>query len=133
MTAVCISRKVIEHSQDARSRDLEDVAVTVGAALLGGSVEIAVDAEHQPADGRAAVRAVEIVDNVEAPRRRDLKDNAEVAHAPEGSYAIEVAILTLGQCRRKLGTTPARSPAEFKQIAVGLGARGLRPERQTQH
>src|ERR1700722_12989841 len=51
ITAVRISREVVEHSQAPRGCDLEDIAVAVAATLLGGSVEIAVDAEHQPPEG----------------------------------------------------------------------------------
>ena len=110
--------------EDTGGRDLENRADAVGAAELGGAVEIAVVTLHQPgtwsravgivgsAEILVAVRA-EGVQHAEHAAGRDLEDGARSVHAAIQGHAVVVAIGSFDQGRIQIGA-----------IAVDLGIAG---------
>jgi hypothetical protein len=81
--------------------NFENSAVAESPALIGGSVEISVDAEYQARVRILAVRASETVEACKHSRGRDFEDSPVAVGATVKSRSIEVAVLSLHEILRE--------------------------------
>src|SRR5262245_40303851 len=95
MAAIGSSHEVIKNGQSSPGSDFEDISEAVGAALLGGPVQVAVDAQGQATDRSAAVSRIEVIKNLVGTGRRDLKNKALTIGAAAGDGSVQVPIPAL--------------------------------------
>ena len=87
-------REVIENGLRTCRRDLENRTCAVGPALIGGSIEVAVKAQAEPALRVISVSTIEVEQVVECTRGSDLEDVSRASASRSGS-SVDISILAL--------------------------------------
>ncbi len=93
----------------------------VHSPLVGGAVEVAIEAQAQPALGSISVSAIEVEQIGERARRTDPEDVSKTS-APRSRGPIDVSILSLGKQTGIVGAT-AIGVVEVPHVGIGLCAK----------
>src|SRR4029077_14745629 len=115
--AVCRIGEVIEFRKGAAGRDLKDDAVAL-SALIGGAVEVTVQAHAEAALGISAMGQVKVVNAGERARGCDLEDVAVEVDAATGGSSVDIPVSSL---RHQTGSDGTASIVLVEVVQVGVG------------
>ena len=122
--------EAMQGGQSAGGTDLEDGSHVVGAAPLGGAIEVAVRPQGQAAIGILAIESGEVIDRSDHTGGSHFEHCAHAETPSRKSSAVEVTVAALGENSRTARLAALSGAVEVVEIGVGLGSGCAQSETQ---